>query len=56
MGVAWLLGEYGDVLDVSPNAVGLRRYPDGARLTYRRRSAMARAGVLLAWRLDEVPA
>jgi len=56
MGVAWLLSEHGDVLDVSPDAVGLRRHPDGARLTYRRRSAMARAGVVPAWRLDEVPA
>ncbi len=45
-GLAWLLDAAGEVLDVSPDAVGLRRYPDGARLTYRRRSAMARAGVL----------
>lgn len=33
MGVAWLLGEHGDVLDVSPNVVGQGRHPDGARLT-----------------------
>lgn len=55
-GLAWLLGEVGDVLEVASDAVVMRRGPDGARLTYRRRSAMARAGVVPAWRLDEVPA
>lgn len=50
-GLAWLLGEAGAVLDVLPDAVGLRRGPDGARLAYRRRSAGARAGVILAWTL-----
>lgn len=55
-GLAWLLGEHGDVLDLSRETIGLRRYPDGARLTYRRRSAMSRAGTVPAWRLDEVPA
>lgn len=55
-GLAWLLGEHGDVLDVSPDAVGMRRGPDGARLAYRRRGAMARAGVVPAWRLGEMAA
>jgi hypothetical protein len=55
-GLAWLLGEAGDVLDVAFDAVVMRRDPDGALLTYRRHTAMARAGVVLAWRLNEVPA
>ena len=49
MGLAWLLGAHGDVLDVSPDAVGMRRQPDGARLAFRPRSTMARAGMASAW-------
>lgn len=33
-GLAWLLWEHGDVLDVRPNVIGMRRSPDGARLAY----------------------
>ncbi len=55
-GLVWVLGAHGDVLDVSPDAIGMRQGPDGARLAYRRRSAMARAGVVPAWQLIEVAA
>lgn len=55
-GLTWLLGAHGEVLDVSPDAVGMRQGPDGARLAYRRRSATARAGVVPAWQLIEVAA
>jgi len=50
-GVAWLLGEHGAVLDVAPDAVGMRRAPDGARLAYRRPGALARASLATAWLL-----
>ncbi len=50
-GLAWLLGNSGDVLDVAPNAIGMRRRPNGARLTFRRGCAAARAGVVPAWAL-----
>lgn len=53
-GLTWLMGAHGEVLDVSPDAVGMRQGPDGARLAYRRRSAMARAGIVPAWQLIEV--
>ena len=46
-GLAWLLDQHGDVLDVSADAVGMRRGPDGARLAFRRRAG--RAGVVPAW-------
>jgi len=51
MGLAWLLGEHGEVLDVAPDAVGMRREPDGARLAYRRPGAAARAVQVPAWLL-----
>lgn len=50
-GLAWLLSEHGEVLDVTPHVVGIRRTPDGARLAYRKRSAAARAGAAVAWTL-----
>ena len=50
-GLAWLLSEHGEVLDVAPDAVGLRRHPNGARLALRRVCAAARAGVVPAWAL-----
>lgn len=50
--LAWLLGAAGEVLDVAPGAVGLRRGPDGVRLTFRRGCAAARADVVPAWALD----
>lgn len=52
-GLAWLLGAAGEVLDVVVEAVGMRRGPDGARLTFRRGCAAARAGIAPAWALDE---
>lgn len=51
-GLAWLLGAAGEVLDVAPDAVGMRRGQDGARLTFRRDCRAARAGVVPAWALD----
>lgn len=50
-GLAWLLGAAGEVLDVAPDAVGMRRGPAGARLTFRRTNTAERAGVLPAWDL-----
>ena len=48
-GLAWLLGESGDVLDVVPDVIGMRQGPGGARLTYRRPGASAWAGTVPAW-------
>ncbi len=53
-GLAWLLDQAGEVLDVAPDAVGMRREPDGARMVVRRGCAAARAGVVPAWALGEV--
>lgn len=50
-GLAWLLGEIGEVLDVSPDAAGVRCGPNGVRLAFRHRCAAARAGVVPAWML-----
>lgn len=50
-GLAWLLGEDGDLLDVGQDAVGMRRGLVGARLTFRRGYKAARAGVVPAWDL-----
>ena len=46
-GLAWLLEEAGDVLDVNADAVGMCRVPGGARLTFRRRVRVS--GVVPAW-------
>ena len=51
-GVAWLLERGGMVLDVAPDAIGLRWTPDGARVVYRRRGI--RAGVAMAWSLGSI--
>ena len=53
-GLAWLLGAGGQVLDISPNAIGMTPEADGARLAFYRRQAQARAGVLPAWNLPGV--
>ena len=50
-GLAWLLGEAGEVLDVTPEAVGMRNRPNGARLTLRRQQAAGNAGIVAAWTL-----
>ncbi len=50
-GLAWLLGAAGEVLDVAPDTIGMRRGPDGARLTCRGGCEAARAGVVPAWNL-----
>ena len=50
-GLAWLLGHAGEVLDVAPDAVGMRYGPGGARLAFRRGCAAAKAGAAPAWTL-----
>ena len=55
-GLAWLLGTAGEVLDVSPAALGMTREAGGARLTLYKRQAPARAGILPAWNLPGVSA
>lgn len=55
-GLAWLLTEYGEVLDVAQDAVGMRRAPDGARMALYKKQAPARAGILPAWNLSGVSA
>lgn len=50
-GLAWLLGAAGEVMDVTSDAVGMRRRPDGARLAFRRNEGAVRAGVAPAWAL-----
>ena len=50
--LAWLLGATGTVLDVSPMVVGMRRGPDGARVTLWQRGEKARAGIMPAWIIE----
>ena len=50
-GLAWLLGENGEVLDLSRDAIGMRRGPDGARLAFRRTLTATRAVAVPAWAL-----
>ena len=50
-GLAWLLGEYGEVLDVSAGVIGMRWKPDGARMAFDRRHGIGRGGTVLAWLL-----
>ncbi len=50
-GLAWLLGEAGEVLDVTSEAVGMRNRPNGARLVLRRQQAAGNAGIVAAWTL-----
>ena len=47
-GLAWLLWEHGDVLDIGPDVVGMRRGPGGARLAVRPRLWCERVP---AWKL-----
>lgn len=49
-GLAWLLSTSGEVLDVGPDAVGMCRGPDGARLAFYRRAG-ARGSIVPAWKL-----
>ena len=48
-GLAWLLNAAGEVLDVTPDSVGMRQTPGGARLVFRRRPHTA--GVVPVWEL-----
>ena len=48
-GLAWLLDVAGEVMDVTPDEVGMRRVPGGARLVYRHRTLVP--GVVPAWGL-----
>ena len=54
-GLAWLLGHSGKVLDVTPEGIGMRRQPDGARQTFCRGQAAAQSGVVPAWKLEAAP-
>lgn len=53
--LAWLLGEHGEVLDVSPDMIGMQREPGGARMVFYKRQGPARADILPAWNLPGVP-
>ncbi len=53
-GLAWLLRSDGEVLNVTPDTIIMRRSLDGARLGFRRACAAARAGVVPAWALSQV--
>ena len=55
-GLAWLLGAAGEVLDVAPEAVGMRHGPGGARLVFHQRRARERSGIRLAWNVPGNPA
>ena len=48
-GLAWLLGDHGEVLDVAPDVIGMRRGPVGARLAVPRTYNAARADTVPAW-------
>lgn len=48
-GLAWLRGSAGEMRDVAPGVVQMRRGSDGARLIFWRGCAVARAGVVPAW-------
>ncbi len=50
-GLVWLLGEHGEVLDISAGVIWLRWKPDGARMAFYRQHGAARAGTVLAWLL-----
>ena len=50
-GLVWLLGEHGEVLDISAGVIGMRWKPDGARMAFYRRHGTGRAGTVLAWLL-----
>ena len=46
-GLAWLLEAAGEVLDIQPNEIAMRRAPGGARLVYLRRRSIA--GIVPIW-------
>lgn len=50
-GVAWLLGEHGEVLDVAPDVIGMRREPRGWRMVCVRRPGGPPPGIVPAWAL-----
>ena len=50
-GLAWLLGERGEVLDIAPDAAGMRREPRGWRLVCVRRTGGPPPGSVPAWKL-----
>ena len=50
-GLVWLLGEHGEVLDISAGVIWLRWKPDGARMAFYRQHGTGRAGTVLAWLL-----
>ena len=50
-GLAWLLGEQGEVVEVTLDRVTLRREPTGAQVAYPRPGASARASMTPAWLL-----
>ena len=54
-GLAWLLGVAGEVLDVAPEAVGMRHGPGGARMVFHQRRARERSGISLAWNVHGNP-
>ena len=51
-GLAWLLGEHGEVLDVAPDVVGMRREPRGWRMVCVRRCGPPPPNIVPAWALD----
>ena len=51
-GLAWLLGEAGEVLDVAPDVIGMRREPHGWRMVCVRRIGPPPPGIVPAWMLD----
>ena len=53
-GLAWLLGEAGRVLDVSPAVVGFALRPGAARLAHSKQQAPAQAGCSPSWTLPRV--
>jgi len=54
-GLSWLLGRQGEVLEVTPDVVGVRPSPAGGRLSFRHLGASARVGAVPAWALSDVP-
>ena len=50
-GLAWLLGEHGEVLDVAPDVVGLRQGPRGWRMVCVRLAGGPPPNIVPAWRL-----
>lgn len=53
-GLEWLLGKHEEVLDVAPDAVGLHRQQDGARLVCHPRIGLPPADIVPVWLLKTV--